>query len=177
MKRWIRRTGLAACRAAAAAAAFAFAASCGGGGGGSPTSSSYPAIKGVYGSYTSLASGVSRQKWTAPDGTVTNVECIAVTSIPVQNGASFSGSVDRVVPCGSQATIVGTIAQDSTFEFTLTQARWGSCTAVGNGQYKGVVNLGSLLATGRVTVACDDGRTMTIDEQITGNLPVPPSTN
>lgn len=164
-------------RRALAVAALAFLASCGGGGA-SPTASSasYPAIKGVYGSYTTLATGYSRQKWTAPDGTVTNVECIAVTSIPLQNGASFSGSVDRVVPCGSQATIVGTIAHDSTFEFTLTQARWGSCTAAGNGQYKGVVNLGSLLATGKVTVTCDDGRTMTIEEQITGNLPVPPST-
>ncbi len=171
------RTGIAR-RRAVAVAALTCLASCGGGGG-SPTASSspYPAIKGVYGSYTQLNGGYSRQKWTAPDGTVTNVECIAVTSIPLQNGTSFSGSVDRVVPCGSQATIVGTIAQDSTFEFTLTQARWGGCTAVGNGQYKGVVNLGSLLATGKVTVACDDGRTMTIEEQITGNLPVPPSTN
>ena len=60
MKRWIRRAGFWPRHAAAAVAALALAASCGGGGGGSPTSSSYPAIKGVYGSYTSLASGISR---------------------------------------------------------------------------------------------------------------------
>jgi len=33
-----------------------------------------------------------------------------------------------------------------------------------------------LAANGRVTVQCDDGRAMTIEEQLTGKLPVPPST-
>jgi hypothetical protein len=46
----------------------------------------------------------------------------------------------------------------------------------GGGQYAGVVTLGSLLASGRVSVQCDDGRSMTIDEQLTGSLPVPPTT-
>jgi len=150
------------------------------GGGSSPTSSStdsYPAVKGVYGTYAGTNQGQSRQKWTAPDGTVTVQDCQAVTSIPVQNGAAFSGSVDRLLPCGSQATIVGTIAKDGTFEFTLTQPRWGTCTAQGGGQYQGHVSLGSLLATGRVTVLCDDGRTMIVEEQLSGSLPTPPTTN
>ena len=46
----------------------------------------------------------------------------------------------------------------------------------GGGQYTGVVSLGSLWVNGRVTVQCDDGRAMTIEEQLTGKLPVPPST-
>ena len=40
----------------------------------------------------------------------------------------------------------------------------------------GVVSLGSLAARGRVNVQCDDGRAMTIEEILSGNLPVPPTT-
>jgi hypothetical protein len=159
----------------ATAIAAMLAASCGGGGG-SPASPSYPAVRGTYGSYDGLLVGSSRLRWTAPDGTVTTQECRAVTSIPVQNGAQFSGNVDRIAPCGTQATFTGTVATDGSIAFALTQTRWGSCTMTGGGQYTGVVSLGSLLANGRVTVQCDDGRTMTIEEQLSGSLPVPPKT-
>jgi hypothetical protein len=152
-------------------------ASCGGGGGSPSSPTSYPAVKGTYGAYSGTNVGYAQQRWIAPDGTVTTQQCQAVTSIPIQNGASFSGSVDRLPPCSSQATIVGAVAADGKIEFTLTQARWGTCTSVGSGgQYRGVVSLGSLLANGTTTVLCDDGRTMTIEEQITGSLPVPPPT-
>jgi hypothetical protein len=148
-----------------------------GGGGGSPSSPSYPAVKGIYGSLTGgMPEGASRLRWIAPDGTVTTQDCWAMTSIPNQNGAQFSGSVDRATPCSSPATLSGTIATDGSLTFTLTQARWGSCTMTGGGQYTGVVSLGSLWVNGRVTVQCDDGRAMTIEEQLTGKLPVPPST-
>ena len=120
--------------------------------------------------------GASRLRWIAPDGTVTTQDCWAVTSIPTQNGAQFSGSVERLAPCNSQATFAGTVATDGSITFTLTQARWGSCTMSGGGQYAGIVTLGSLVANGRVSVQCDDGRAMTIEEQLTGNLPVPPTT-
>jgi len=161
-------------RWSAAAAAVMLAAGCGGGG--SPSSPSYPAVKGIYGSYVGSPDGASHQRWTAPDGTVTTLDCWAVTSIPTQTGAQFSGNVDRVAPCSSQATLAGTVAADGSITFTLTQARWGSCTMTGGGQYAGVVKLGSLFANGRITVQCDDGRAMTIEEQLTGSLPVPPTT-
>jgi hypothetical protein len=158
-----------------AAAVVAMLAGCGGGGG-SPTEPSYPAVKGTYGSYTGMPIGSSQLRWIAPDGTATTQTCYAVTSIPSQNGAQFSGSVDRVAPCSSQASLTGTIATDGTFTFTLTQARWGSCTMTGGGQYTGVVSLGSLAAKGSVSVRCDDGRAMTIEEILSGSLPVPPTT-
>ena len=161
-------------RAAAAAVAM-LVAGCGGGGG-SPASPSYPAVKGTYGSYNGLVVGSSQLRWIAPDGSVTTQSCTAITSIPSQNGAQFAGSVDRIAPCNTQATLAGTIAADGTFTFTLTQARWGNCTMNGGGQYTGVVKLGSLLANGRVNVQCDDGRAMTIEEQLSGSLPVPPTT-
>jgi hypothetical protein len=161
---------------AAAAVLTTLAAGCGGGSDGSPSSPSYPAVKGTYGSYVGLPAGSSQQRWIAPDGTATTQTCYAVTSIPSQNGAQFAGSVDRVPPCGGQATIAGTIAADGTFTFTLTQARWGSCTMAGGGQYTGVVSLGSLAAKGSVKVQCDDGRAMTIEETLSGNLPIPPAT-
>jgi len=156
--------------------AAAFIATACGGGGSSPSSPSYPAVKGTYGSLTGMPEGASRLRWIAPDATVTTQDCWAMTSIPNQNGAQFSGSVDRATPCSSPATLTGTIATDGSLTFTLTQARWGSCTMTGGGQYTGVVSLGSLVANGRVTVLCDDGRAMTIEEQLTGKLPVPPST-
>ncbi|HXK08534.1 MAG TPA: hypothetical protein VMT70_02710 [Vicinamibacteria bacterium] len=160
-----------------AVGAVVILAACGGGGSpSSPSSPSYPAVKGIYGSYVGSPDGASHQRWTAPDGTVTTQDCWAVTSIPTQNGAQFSGNVDRVAPCSSQATLAGTVAADGSITFTLTQARWGSCTMTGGGQYSGVVNLGSLLANGRVTVLCDDGRAMTVEEQLTGSLPIPPTT-
>jgi hypothetical protein len=146
------------------------------GAGGPPSSPSYPAIKGTYGSYAGTVEGWSRLRWIAADGTVTTQDCRAVTSIPNQNGAQFSGDVDRLAPCSSQATLAGAISTDSTFVFILTQARWGTCRMTGGGQYTGVVNLGSLLANGRVTVQCDDGRAMTIEELLTDRLPTPPST-
>jgi hypothetical protein len=155
----------------------ALLASCGGGSGSpSSSSSSYPAVKGVYGGYSGLNIGYAQQRWIAADGTATTLQCQAVTSIPMQNGASFSGSVDRLAPCSSQATISGTVAIDGKIEFSLTQVRWGTCTATGGGHYAGVVSLGSLAANGTVTVRCDDGGTMTVEEQITGSLPVPPPT-
>jgi hypothetical protein len=161
-------------RHVAAAAAVTLAAACGGGG--SPSSPSYPAVTGTYGSYVGMPAGSSQLRWIAPDGTATTQTCYAVTSIPSQNGAQFSGSVHRVDPCNSQATLAGTIATDGTITFTLTQARWGSCTMTGGGQYTGVVHLGSLFANGSVTVRCDDGRTMTIEEQLSGSLSPPPTT-
>jgi hypothetical protein len=157
---------------AATAVAAILAAGCGGG---SPSSPSYPAVKGTYGSYGGGTVGASRLRWIAPDGTATTQTCTAVTSVPTQNGAQFSGSVDRLAPCNSQATLAGTIATDGSIAFTLTQARWGSCTMTGGGQYTGIVTLGSLVANGRAMVQCDDGQTMTIEEQLTGSLPVPPS--
>jgi hypothetical protein len=163
-------------KAAVAAVAILVAGCGGGGGGGSPTEPSYPAVKGTYGSYTGLPVGSSQLRWIGPDGTAATETCYAVTSIPIQNGAQFSGSVDRVAPCSSQATFVGTIAADGTLTFTLTQARWGSCTMTGGGQYTGVVSLGSLAAKGSVSVRCDDGRAMTIEEILSGNLPIPPTT-
>jgi hypothetical protein len=135
-----------------------------------------PAVKGTYGSYVGMPAGVSQLRWVAPDGTVTTQTCTAVTDLPVQNGAQFSGNVDRIAPCNSQATFAGTVALDGSITFTLAQARWGSCTMTGGGQYAGIVTLGSLLANGRVSVQCDDGRAMTIEEQLTGSLPVPPTT-
>jgi len=151
------------------------AAGCGGSSG-SPSSPSYPAVKGTYGSYNGLVVGASQLRWIAPDGTVTIQSCTAVTSIPSQNGAQFSGSVDRLAPCTSQATLTGTVALDGSIAFTLAQSRWGSCTMSGGGQYVGVVKLGALAANGRVSVQCDDGRAMTIEEQLSGSLPVPPQT-
>ena len=133
-------------------------------------------MEGVYGGYSGLNIGYAQQRWIAADGTTATQQCQAVTSIPMQNGASFSGSVDRLAPCSSQATIIGTVATDGKIEFTLTQTRWGTCTANGGGQYNGVVHLGSLVANGTVTVRCDDGSTMTIEEQISGSLPTPPTT-
>jgi hypothetical protein len=135
-------------------------------------------VKGIYGTYgySGAAPGTSRQTWTAPDGTQTVVTCTAVTSIPNQNGAQFSGTIDRLAPCSSQASLAGEVARDSSLRFTLTQARWGTCTAIGTNQYTGVVHLGSLLANGRVTVQCDDGRQMTVDEQLSGSLSAPPTT-
>jgi hypothetical protein len=152
------------------------AASCGGGGSGSPTSSSYPAVQGTYGSYVGIPAGTSQLRWTAPDGSATMESCLAITRIPTQNGAQFSGSVERLAPCSSQATFTGTVSVGGSIALTLTQTRWGSCTMTGGGQYTGVVSLGSLLASGRVTVQCDDGRVMTIDEQLSGSLSVPPRT-
>jgi len=148
------------------------AAGCGGGG--SPSSPSYPSVKGTYGSYGGGVVGASRLRWIAPDGTVTMQDCWAVTSIPTQNGAQFSGTVERIAPCNSQATFAGTVGTDGSIAFTLTQGRWGSCTMSGEGQYAGIVMLGSLIANGRVIVQCDDGRATTIEEQLTGRLPVPP---
>jgi hypothetical protein len=168
-----RRTSTSRVRVAAAVAVLA--AGCGGGGG-SPSSPSYPAVKGTYGSYIGMPAGSSQLRWTAPDGTATTQTCYAVTSIPTQNGAQFSGSVDRIAPCSSQATFAGTVATDGSITFTLTQGRWGSCTMTGGGQYTGVVSLGSLAAHGTVSVRCDDGRAMTIDELLSGNLPIPPTT-
>jgi hypothetical protein len=133
-------------------------------------------VEGVYGGYSGVNVGHAQQRWVAADGTAATLQCQAVTSIPIQNGASFSGSVDRLAPCSSQATIAGAVATDGQIEFTLTQSRWGTCTAVGGGHYSGVVHLGSLLADGTVTVRCDDGSTMTIEERITGSLPTPPPT-
>lgn len=147
------------------------------GGGGSPSgASSFPSIKGTYGAYLGLPLGATNQRWTAPDGSGTTRQCTAVTSIPVQNGAQFSGDVDRTAPCSARGTFTGEIAQDKSFRFTLTQERWESCTASGPVEYTGHLNLGNLVATGRATVRCDDGRTMTVDETITGALPTPPST-
>jgi hypothetical protein len=160
----------------AATVLVTLAAGCGGGSSESPSSPSYPAVKGTYGSYSAMPIGSSQLRWIAPDGSSTTQDCRAVTTIPTQNGAQFSGSVDRLAPCNSQATLAGTIAADGTFTFTLTQARWGSCTMVGGGQYTGVVSLGSLATRGRVNVQCDDGRAMTIEEIQSGNLPVPPTT-
>jgi hypothetical protein len=133
-------------------------------------------VKGTYGSYAGLPAGGSQLRWVAPDGSVATQSCWAVTTIPTRNAAEFSGSVDRLAPCSSQGTFSGTVALDGSIAFTLTQGRWGSCTATGGGRYAGVVHLGSLLATGTAAVRCDDGRTFTIEEQLTGNLPVPPST-
>ena len=160
---------------AAMAVALILAAGCGGGSG-SPSSPSYPAVKGTYGGYSGLVLGASQLRWIAPDGSVTTQSCMAVTDIPIQNGAQFSGNVDRLAPCDSRAAFAGTVALDGTITFALAQARWGSCTMNGGGQYAGIVTLGNLLANGRVTVQCDDGRAMTIEEQLTGNLPVPPTT-
>jgi hypothetical protein len=135
-----------------------------------------PGGQGTYGSLTGMPEGTSRLRWIAPDGTVATQDCRAMTSIPVQDGAQFSGRVDWLPPCSSPATLSGTVTTEGSISFSLTQSRWGSCTMTGGGQYAGVVNLGSLLANGRVTVLCDDGRAMTIEEQLTGRLPVPPST-
>lgn len=167
-----RRSGSWPC-AAGLALAVLVAPGCGGG---SPTSESYPSVKGIYGSYSGPAVGSSRLTWTAPDGSVTVQTCNAVTSIPDQNGAQFSGTIDRLAPCNSQAALAGEVSRDGSLRLTVTQPRWGSCAAVGTNQYAGVVHLGSLLANGRVTVQCDDGRRMTIDEQISGSLSVPPTT-
>jgi hypothetical protein len=146
-------------------------------GGSSPTSdSSYPSVQGIYGSYAGPAVGSSQQRWTAPDGTVTLSTCNAVISIPNQNGAQFSGTIDRLSPCNSQATLAGEVARDGTIRLTVTQARWGTCTATGTNSYTGVVHLGSLLANGRVTAQCDDGRSMVIDEQLSGSQSAPPTT-
>jgi hypothetical protein len=170
-----RGTSVGPVRVAAAVLAM-LAAGCGSGSTGSPSSPSYPAVKGTYGGYSGLVLGASQLRWIAPDGSVTTQSCTAVTDIPTQNGAQFSGNVDRLAPCDSRATFAGTVALDGTITFTLAQARWGSCTMNGGGQYAGIVTLGNLLANGRVTVQCDDGRAMTIEEQLTGNLPVPPKT-
>jgi hypothetical protein len=161
-----RRASRGAVRAAMTVAAM-LAAGCGGGSG-SPSSPSYPAVKGTYGGYSGLVLGASQLRWIAPDGSVTTQSCTAVTDIPIQNGAQFSGNVDRLAPCNGRATFAGTVGLDGTITFTLAQAR--------GGQYAGIVTLGNLLANGRVTVQCDDGRAMTIEEQLTGNLPVPPTT-
>ena len=169
-----RRISFGPLRRAIAVAAM-LTAGCGGSGG-SPSSPSYPAVKGTYGSYGGMPIGGSHLRWIAPDGTSTTQDCWAVTTIPIQNGAQFAGSVDRLAPCNSQATLAGTVAADGTFTFTLTQARWGTCTMTGGGQYTGIVSLGSLASNGRVSVQCDDGRSMTIDEQLSGSLPTPPST-
>jgi hypothetical protein len=163
-------------RTGALAAVLLLFSACGGGSS-SPSSSSsdYPAVKGVYGSYGGLSEGASAQRWISADGTATTTSCGAVTTI-TQTGAQFSGTVDRLAPCASQATFTGEVARDGSIRFTLTQARWGACSATGPGQYSGIVVLGSLLANGRIGVSCDDGRTLTIEEQITGKLPVPPTT-
>lgn len=164
-------------RTEAIAAVLLLFSACGGGSSpSSPASSSdYPAVKGVYGSYASISDGSSEQRWIAGDGTSTTTSCRAVTTI-TQTGAQFSGTVDRLAPCASQATFTGEVARDGSIRFTLTQARWAACSATGPGQYSGIVVLGSLLANGRVSVLCDDGRALTIEEQITGKLPVPPTT-
>ena len=146
-------------------------------GGSSPTSdSSYPAVQGIYGSYNGIQVGFVRQTWTAADGTVTVLTCNAITSIPNQSGAQFSGSIDRLSPCNSQATLSGEIAKDRTLRFAVTQARWGSCTATGTNEYTGIVSLGTLLANGRISARCEDGSTVTIDEQVSGSLSTPPTT-
>jgi len=159
------------------AAALVLAAACGGGGSSSSASSpSYPSVTGSYGSYAGTSPGASQRRWIAPDGTSTRQDCWAVTSIPNQDGARFSGTVQRLDPCNDSATISGTVATDGSITFTLTQGRWASCTMTGGGQYTGVVHLGSLLANGRITALCDDGRSMTIEEQLTGSLSPPPTT-
>ena len=146
-------------------------------GGSSPTSdSSYPSVQGIYGSYAGPAVGSSQQRWTAPDGSVTVVTCSVVISIPNQSGAQFSGTIARLSGCNSQATLAGEVARDGTIRFTVTQARWDTCTATGTNSYTGVVHLGSLLANGRVTAQCDDGRSMVIDEQLSGSQSAPPTT-
>ena len=103
-------------------------------------------MKGIYGSYDGSLVGTSRLRWIAPDGSVTTQSCRTITSIPTQNGAQFAGSVDRLAPCNSQATLGGTVTVDGSIAFNLTQARWGSCSMNGGGHYTGIVTLGSLAA-------------------------------
>jgi hypothetical protein len=96
-------------RRGALAAALVLAAGCGGGGS-SPSSPSYPSVMATYGSYAGASPGASQRRWVAPDGTSIREDCWAVTSIPTQNGAQFSGTVQRLDPCNDRATIFGTVA-------------------------------------------------------------------
>lgn len=160
-------------RAALAAGAI-LSAGCGGGG--SPASASYPSVTGAYGGFSGLSNGAAQQRWTAPDGAVTNLSCYAVTAIREQNGAAFSGTITRLDPCNDQANLSGEVAQDKSIAFTVAQTRWGTCNVTSNGRYTGIVTNGSLMANGRVSLTCDDGRSFTVDEQITGSLTAPPTT-
>jgi hypothetical protein len=160
-------------RAALAAAAI-LTAGCGGGG--SPASASYPSVTGSYGGFSGLSNGAAQQRWTGADGTVTNRSCSAVTAIREQNGAAFSGTITRLDPCNDQANLSGEVAQDKTIAFTVAQARWGTCNVTSNGRYTGVVTNGALLANGRVSLTCDDGRSFTVEEQVSGSLTAPPTT-
>ena len=143
--------------------------------GGSPSSSDYPSVTGDYGTLLpSMRQGFARQTWTAADGTTTTVSCTTVTSIPTQNGARFEGTVHRLEPCSATGTFTGEVDHAGKIQFTLTQARWGTCAASQPVQYTGTVVHENLNASGRLTVLCDDGSTKTIDELIVGDGPEAP---
>ncbi len=153
-------------------------------GGGSSTSSDYPAVTGNYGAIntipggTSGGDGMATQRWIAADGSVQTISCsMTVISRATQNGAGFSGYVQRGAGCDPSATFTGEVSHDGSIRITLTQARWRSCTAGGPAEYTGVVANGSLLAKGQIAVRCDDGTSYTVEEQLNGSLPRPPTTN
>jgi hypothetical protein len=146
---------------------------CGGG-----EDSAFPSLGCCYG--TSLGEeGRFQQTYTMDDGEVERYTVTGRIAIDTQGEGAWTGTVFRCERnqaswCYSRGAMVGTIGQDRSLRFTLTQERWKGCTALAPGEYTGLSEASVLYATGVTRLRCDDGREGTVEETISVKAPAPP---
>ena len=79
--------------------------------------------------------------------------------------------------CHSSGEIAGEVRMDRSIRFTLAQERWGECTALGPGKYRGQLDKNHFYAVGTTRLLCDDGREATVQEVMSGAYPAPPGSH
>jgi hypothetical protein len=160
------------CVGCAAVAALAALGACS-----SPTEPSFPSITGAYGGLAPAGAPFNSPvqfdiTYRATDGTDTRVAAQGVFVIATQSGSGWTGEARRQGFVAGAVT--GEVAMDGAIQFSMSQPQWGDCATTDLVPYSGYARDGSLYATGRGSVQCDDGTVLEIEESFHGRLPEPP---
>ncbi|MCG6925729.1 MAG: hypothetical protein LJF30_10500 [Acidobacteria bacterium] len=152
--------------------------------GGSSEEENYPVLFPQYGgagSWPGASLAQFDQEYSSSDGESWKNICTGIIDVLSQDGAAWTGRAMRgLTPgtasyerCHSAGEIAGEVHMDGSIHFTLAQERWGSCTALGSGEYSGQLNKNRFYAEGTTRLRCDDGREATVTEIMFGEYPAP----
>ena len=123
------------------------------------------------------------------DGELSKYTCSGIIRVLNQEGAAWSGRAERSrgrpdSACYSTGEMAGELHMDGSIHFTLTQEQWSfrdpahtqpriDCTALGSGEYTGMLDKNRFYATGATRLRCDDGREATVTETMFGDHQAP----
>jgi len=152
--------------------------------GGASEEENYPVLFPQYGGAGSWAGAnmaTFNLEYSWSDGESQMNICTGIIDVLNQEGAAWTGRAMRGLNpgtvsyerCHSTGEIAGEVHMDRTIHFTLTQERWGECTALGPGEYTGQLDRNRFYAVGTIHVRCDDDREATVTETMRGEYPAP----